>query len=114
MSDTPQPVTELRDDATREEIIAYIKNKPPLYTETKVVDGMRLCFANPALVETSEEGEEGGEQCVLHHALSDNATGGFAVRPREAAGGEILGITDNRAGTASCWRSPSRPACRPA
>jgi hypothetical protein len=54
MSEVCKPVTELSDDSTPEEIITYIKNKLPLFTESAVVDGMDLCFANPELVETDD------------------------------------------------------------
>ena len=56
MSDSRQNVTELNDESTREEIVAYIRNKPPLFTKSVVIDGMCICMANPALVELDDDG----------------------------------------------------------
>ncbi len=58
---TEQKPVELRDNATREEVAEYIKNKTPLFVESVEFEGMSLCRVNPDLVQ-SDETEEAKKQ----------------------------------------------------
>jgi hypothetical protein len=55
MNDETKSV-ELHDDSTKEEVVAYLKSKPPLFVDSVEVQGMSLCAVNPALVEIDDSG----------------------------------------------------------